>query len=179
MDQKYNQPVCRTEVSFLSDLILSLLNVFLPIRVATTEYTGSRTIIAGWGRTSERANPSPVLQVVTVPIWSRDQCLASAYGAKKITPNMICGGYYEGGKDACQGDSGGPLQFQGPTGSMEVIGITSWGRGCARPNLPGVYTNVVRYLDWVHEKMDGECMCHPKVGTRRTSSEEDLSNEYE
>lgn len=65
-----------------------------------SEFTGSLTVISGWGRISERQNPSPVLRTVVVPVWSKDQCLQSAYGNKRITDNMLCSGYYEGGKDA-------------------------------------------------------------------------------
>ena len=64
---------------------------------------------------------------------------------------MICGGGNPG-KDTCYGDSGGPLAV--PVGGGKVLaGIVSYGSGCARPNTPGVYTNVSHYIDWILEKI--------------------------
>ena len=64
-----------------------------------------------------------------------------------ISNQMICAGVTSGGKDSCQGDSGGPLV----DASKTLVGIVSWGYGCARPNLPGVYTRVAAVLSFINQ----------------------------
>lgn len=133
---------------------------------AATDYAGSMAVVAGWGRTGEGKPTSPVLRAVAVPVWSADQCADSDYGRQRLTENMMCAGYHDGGRDACQGDSGGPLHRESAAGSVEVIGLVSWGRGCARPNLPGLYTKVVNYAPWIRKQLGAECMCQPRQGVR-------------
>lgn len=125
------------------------------------DYTGRVAIVAGWGRTDERKPTASSLHKVAVPIMSKVECLKSGYPMGRITENMICAGYADGKKDACQGDSGGPLHVDGERGFIETVGIVSWGRGCARPNYPGVYTKISNYLDWIDKQIGDECMCPP------------------
>ncbi|KAJ4432547.1 hypothetical protein ANN_21170 [Periplaneta americana] len=105
---------------------------------------GTSAVVSGWGTTSEGGSASTTLRQVAVPIVSDSSCNSaySSYGG--ITARMICAGYTSGGKDACQGDSGGPLVANG-----KLIGIVSWGAGCARPNYPGVYTKVSALRSWI------------------------------
>ncbi|KAK9878849.1 hypothetical protein WA026_003684 [Henosepilachna vigintioctopunctata] len=125
-------------------------------------YVGRKAIAAGWGTLKEDGKPSCVLQHVEVPVMSNEECRNTNYSAKMISDNMLCAGYPEtGGKDSCQGDSGGPLVVERTTKDhrYELIGIVSWGNGCARPGYPGVYTRVTRYLDWIIENSSDGCFC--------------------
>ncbi|KAB0404959.1 hypothetical protein E2I00_016970 [Balaenoptera physalus] len=48
------------------------------------------------------------------------------------------------------GDSGGPLVCM-KDDHMTLVGIISWGLGCGQKGIPGVYTKVTNYLDWVRD----------------------------
>lgn len=123
------------------------------------DYVGTKAIAAGWGTLHEDGKPSCLLQEVEVPVMSLKDCRNTSYSPRMISDNMMCAGYPDGKKDSCQGDSGGPLIAERPDKKYEVIGVVSWGNGCARPGYPGVYTRLTRYLDWVlYNSRDG-CFC--------------------
>ncbi len=105
---------------------------------------------SGWGTTSEGSYTLPnILNKVEIPLVSQADCnAASAYGGA-ITDRMICAGLKQGGKDSCQGDSGGPLFVKQTSGDFSLIGIVSWGEGCARPDKFGVYTKVNAMTNWI------------------------------
>lgn len=106
--------------------------------------SGVKAVVTGWGALSEGGNPSSKLMEVEVPIVNHQLC-AESYLPSQITDNMICGGFMGlGGKDSCQGDSGGPFVV-----NRQLAGVVSFGKGCARPDKPGVYTNVFAMTDWI------------------------------
>lgn len=69
---------------------------------SSSDYSGKLTVIAGWGRLGEKEKTSNSLLSVVIPVWTKEQCLDSEYGSKRITDNMMCAGYHDGLKDACQ-----------------------------------------------------------------------------
>ncbi|KAL4717189.1 hypothetical protein ACJJTC_017076 [Scirpophaga incertulas] len=103
---------------------------------------------AGWGTTTQGGSMSPILRDVTIYTISRSVCQRRYRGVftnRRITQNMICAGIDGvGGQDACQGDSGGPMYYDGI-----LVGIVSWGRGCANAHYPGVSTKVSMYTNWI------------------------------
>ncbi|XP_047473553.1 trypsin-1-like [Penaeus chinensis] len=107
-------------------------------------FTSEMCLVSGWGTTSEGGSSSNILQYTEIPVVSDRRCRAT-YTDDEIMDSMICAGYEEGGRDTCQGDSGGPLACGGA-----LAGIVSWGYGCARPGVPGVYTEVTYFLDWIN-----------------------------
>ncbi|XP_037084290.1 trypsin-1-like [Pollicipes pollicipes] len=130
-------------------------------------YTGEKVTVVGWGRTSEGGSTANLLQEVLLPVFSNAECRALKYDAEEITSNMMCAGYTQGKIDACQGDSGGPMHWQAKDGKTNIIGIVSWGQGCGRPGLPGVYTRVSNYLDWIEHNTPDSCYCGRRTPRRR------------
>uniref|UniRef100_A0A673CVN4 Peptidase S1 domain-containing protein n=1 Tax=Sphaeramia orbicularis TaxID=375764 RepID=A0A673CVN4_9TELE len=118
--------------------------------------SGTDSWVTGWGTMCDLSLPVSLsvslpfpgtLQEVEVPVLGNRQCNC-LNGVGTVTDNMICAGLLEGGKDSCQGDSGGPMVSK--QGSVWVqSGIVSFGFGCARPNLPGVYSRVSQYESWI------------------------------
>jgi secreted trypsin-like serine protease len=116
--------------------------------------------------------PPPQMRWARVPFVSDAYCARKYPKGSNELPDdgyfdpatMVCAGYAKGGTDTCEGDSGGPLLA--PVTSTEVIrgkrrpgrrrvrrrriertqlelvGATSFGKGCAEAGHPGVYALV-------------------------------------
>lgn len=121
------------------------------IDIAAEESDAPIATTAGWGTTSQGGSVSPVLRKVDVPLVNAERC-GEAY-PDSIDDTMICAGFEEGGKDSCQGDSGGPLVVKAGSRNPVLIGVVSWGEGCARPKKYGVYSKVSAAVEWIHEQV--------------------------
>lgn len=111
---------------------------------------------SGYGRTVQKSEV-PALKQVDVPVVPMSKC-KSEYGrvnfllARGLNSDLqLCAGLDDGGCDACQGDSGGPLVLFDTSGDVVQVGVVSFGIGCARAELPGVYTKLSKFTDWLEE----------------------------
>ncbi|XP_064603603.1 atrial natriuretic peptide-converting enzyme-like [Liolophura sinensis] len=132
-----------------------------PICLAPKGYIpplGTRCVAAGWGKHNFKAQVySRAINQVELEIVNWEYCREALKHADpkpphNLTRNMMCAG---GGldHDSCSGDSGGPFvcRQNGTADKWFAAGIVSWGVLCATPNVPGVYTTLPNYADWISD----------------------------
>lgn len=145
-NEKYDSNTINNDVAliFLSSDIPFGANA-RPIPLATQSPAANTiAVVTGWGTTEEDGAAASILQKAEVLIVDQNVCKKQYAGVNEITNVMLCAAVENGGKDACQGDSGGPLVANG-----QLVGIVSWGVGCARADFSGVYSNVANLLAWI------------------------------
>lgn len=119
------------------------------MQIPSDEKQAPLAVTAGWGTLidSEQKKYPSTLQRVDVPLVSDARC-AKAYTDRFDPETMMCAGYESGKKDSCDGDSGGPLMLNG-----KLIGIVSWGDGCAQAGKYGIYSRLSGAMTWITETM--------------------------
>ncbi|XP_073958831.1 trypsin-like [Choristoneura fumiferana] len=119
-----------------------------PIAIGTLEdiVPGHMVSISGWGHVAyKKSRMQDILRRVSVPVVPDAICKhLPNENYRRITPRMFCAGYINGTKDSCQGDSGGPVVVNG-----KLVGLVSFGVGCAMAEQPGVYTKIPYVRDWI------------------------------
>lgn len=112
---------------------------------------GTKTKVIGYGDTTYDGQLAFLLQCGCTPIISKNNPQVK-YNPSEITNCMILAGKAfqtpATNVDSCQGDSGGPLLYV-YNGITYLVGLVSWGNGCALYGYPGVYTNVNYYREWI------------------------------
>lgn len=147
------------KVGILSQMYLLTLNhyeILLPYGNNIHEFKKKHRFICFIFLLQQGGAASPVLLETTIYTVNNEICAARYMTLPTpavVTENMICAGLLDvGGRDACQGDSGGPLYYQYDQDGSRVsliVGVVSWGHGCANETFPGVSTAVSPYTDWI------------------------------
>ncbi|XP_041980972.1 serine protease Hayan-like [Aricia agestis] len=129
---------------------------------SSTKELGKRVVASGWGITNvDKRSPSSLLRTVNLLMINEELCehLLKPFANRhwsKLADHQLCAGELAGGLDACQGDSGGPLQVQMDNNQHKMyylIGVTSFGYSCGLPNVPGLYTRVASFIDWIEDNV--------------------------
>ena len=162
---KLTQSSEKTPVALLSQQANSELQVNEQLRVM------------GWGLTnsSNINSMSYSLKEVDVSFQSDAQCQDTyPVNVDNYWARSLCAGEPQGGKDACQGDSGGPLLVKA-NNEWALVGLVSWGDGCAEANKYGAYSEVAYFQDWIEQRRRGVTVLGPDkigfVGMGRTKPE--------
>ncbi|ABY23636.1 serine protease, trypsin family [Renibacterium salmoninarum ATCC 33209] len=137
-----------------NDIAILTLDTNFSGPVATLEtdpsayVTGADVTTLGWANTQVGPNPDPEqLRKVTVPLVSDSACSGS-YGSDYKKGTMVCAGFEDGAKDSCDCDSGSPLVKNG-----RLVGVISWGHGCAKPKEYGIYARVTSFIDQINAQL--------------------------
>jgi trypsin len=133
-----------------------------PEEDAMTTGIGAPLFVSGFGRRNPFGFGKPKTGLLfAAQLFSRPGC--KKYKGSFFVAQMICanGRQYKRAKrfrvklmrSACPGDSGGPLVAATPNG-LRLVGVVSFGAGspfilCAEKGLPGVFTRVSAFLDFL------------------------------
>ncbi|XP_053686172.1 phenoloxidase-activating factor 2-like [Sabethes cyaneus] len=120
----------------------------------TISYNRQSCLTGGWGDAQFNDKTMVhILKKVQVPLMERDQCEV-AFRTTRLGSNFhldqsyVCAGGEEN-VDVCTGDGGAPLICPDSNGIYYQIGIVAWGIGCGEQGIPGAYTNVAFFSDWI------------------------------
>jgi secreted trypsin-like serine protease len=136
----------------------------VPRKPVAANWAGSITVeepkpseklsVFGFGNASSQGSVFPeTLRSVQLETRDTSACVAAMKEDKtevELIDSQMCAGSLEGKVDSCQGDSGGALYRMGSNRTSEtLVGVVSWGIGCAQPKKPGIYTRVSAFKDWI------------------------------
>ena len=129
-------------------LFLERESTYSPVQLLQTPDVyndGTPLTVMGWGTTSFEGYASyQLLEVdITVDSTCGNYPPPNNPSLQVYPQSMFCAAGI--GKDSCQGDSGGPVV----DGNGYLVGVVSWGEGCAQPDYPGVYARLWDHRDWI------------------------------
>ncbi|NXA61035.1 FA7 factor, partial [Mohoua ochrocephala] len=122
-----------------------------PNLAALLSEEGRVGMVSGWGATHEKGSTLRFLMKARLPIVGLERCQQAM--DRLLTDGMFCAGHSTPTADACKGDSGGPFTVS-HYNTWFLLGIVSWGDGCAKQGKYGVYTRVSNYMPWIKEVVE-------------------------
>ncbi|XP_055528994.1 phenoloxidase-activating factor 2-like [Wyeomyia smithii] len=127
---------------------------------AGTNFDGQECFTGAWGKDKfKQGKLQNILRRVEVPVVPHGPCQSAFQSTRlgsgfKLHDSYTCAGGEEN-VDVCTGDGGAPLACAIPedSGRYYQVGIVAWGIGCGQKGIPGAYTDVVKFVPWIRNKM--------------------------
>lgn len=138
-------------VKLARDLPLDLYDTIDVVSLPVESFwpsSGAECSVQGWGCAASGGALEETARSVDVPALDDSECTQS--GQTTIGPQRLCAGYRGGSAGLCKGDSGGPLVCRDDKGVWRQAGIASFTSAVSPGNVPGVFTRVSQYLDWIN-----------------------------
>lgn len=147
---EYNPEKVSSDIALIElGIPYSTTRALLPANNSPVPMVGESGDVLGWGSLQEGGLQTAQLREVPLPIVSNLDCFPHYRDSFDSRYSFCAGGNRAGGQDSCQGDSGGPLLVL-RDGAYVVAGLVSHGFGCGRDGIPGVYTRVAAFTDWIN-----------------------------
>jgi len=145
---------------FNNDIILFIIeheSEHHHIQMKKERIDGGSFTVVGFGDTDkgDGFDLSDELHEVELEYVDNDTCDDGHGDNGEVLEDMMCAAGDD--KDSCIGDSGGPMIMKG-NGVEEdrLVGVVSWGRGCADDGVPGVYSRISYFYDWIVDTVCAE-----------------------
>ncbi|CBY35790.1 unnamed protein product [Oikopleura dioica] len=157
---------------FLNDINLLLLDIpftitdyvrpaCLPQNFEYKPENGAACVASGFGQQGTCDDNEILyatrLKSVVLEIVDNEICaeIHEEHSGEKVVNSQLCAAGFQNGMDTCKGDSGGPLVCD-VDGRWTLTGVVSFGLFFGEKDIPGVYTRVTEYLDWIWKNSDLE-----------------------
>ncbi|XP_044263813.1 melanization protease 1-like isoform X2 [Tribolium madens] len=156
---QFNKKFLTNDIALLRVAPIKPLENSLPVCLPLAEsrnynFTNRNVIVTGWGMT-ENGRASPDLKKVSLSVVPLEECKRLYKTTADLDKRQLCAGGKN--KDSCGGDSGGPLQVLGRIlGETRIVqqGVVSFGPKKCGSILPGVYTRVAAFMDWILDNVE-------------------------
>lgn len=133
---------------------------------------GTTAWVGGWGLDGKY--PTPELNVAPMAVQKDNfrECKQQQAPGKMCVVGRDAGG-------PCPGDSGSPLIVYSRKAGAQLIGLVSNGAASCKMGLPGIFTRVSHYYDWIHVAIDTAARVgHRQHVPRRWSSHQPHSSYF-
>ena len=155
---KVSGDVCTVQMSEPVEYNVFTQAICLSHTSSEHQFAKNDTFVAKWSK-----NSNQIIEARSTVI-SHDDCNSMLDG--KLQLEQGCSAQNELLLDPCDGDSGAPVVSNVAT-SLVLVGITTFGQGCAQSNRPNIFTKPLFHKSWIKDSIKA---LHDATSTTTTTT---------